>query len=82
MSLVPTEGCTVSTMAGNENTVLKETMKHLDEAARRIRASRHLLQENTLVDDPSYLRLVAHLSGALDMTEAARREARRRHDAR
>jgi hypothetical protein len=81
MSLVPTEGCTVSTMP-NEDAVLKETIKHLQEAARRIQASRHHLQENALVEDPEYLPLVAHLSGALDMTEAARREARRRHDAR
>ena len=57
----------------DEDHVLKETMKHLDEAARRIRASRHLMQENALVDDPAYLRLVAQLSEDLDVTEAAHR---------
>jgi hypothetical protein len=66
----------------NEDAVLKETIKHLEEASRRIRASRHLMQENALVDDSKYLRLVARLSEALDVTEAARREARRRRDAR
>jgi len=65
----------------NEEAVLKETIKHLEEATRRIRASRHLMQENALVEDPNYLRLVARLSEALDVTEAARREARRRRDA-
>jgi hypothetical protein len=59
-------------MPGNEDAVLKETIKHLEEAARRIRASRYLLQEDALVEDPEYLPLVAHLSWALDMTEAAR----------
>jgi hypothetical protein len=65
----------------NDDPVLKETIKHLEEATRRIRASRHLLQENALVDDSNYLRLVARLSEALDVTEAARREARRLRDA-
>ena len=66
----------------DEDHVLKETMKNLGEASQRIRASRHLMQEHALVDDPNYLRLVARLSEALDVTEAARREARRRRDAR
>ena len=61
--------------------MLKETIKHLEEAARRIRASRHLLQENALVKASEYLPLVAHLSGVLDLIEAARREARRLRDA-
>lgn len=65
----------------SEDTSLKETIKHLEEAARRIRTSRHLLEENALDEDPDYLQLVAQLSGALDMTEAARREARRLRDA-
>jgi len=65
----------------DEDALLKETMKHLDEASRRIRASRHLMQENALVDDPNYLRLVARLSEALDVTEVAWREARRLRDA-
>ena len=65
----------------DEAAVLKETIKHLEEATRHIRASRHLMQGNTLVEDPTYLRLVARLSEALEVTEAARREARRLHDA-
>jgi hypothetical protein len=65
----------------DEYAVLKETMKHLEEASRRIRASRHLMQEHALIEDPDYLRLVARLSEALDVTEAAHREARRRRDA-
>jgi hypothetical protein len=65
----------------DEDAVLKEMHKHLGEAARRIQASRHLLQEHALVDDPNYLRLVARLSEALDLTETARREAHRRREA-
>jgi len=65
----------------DEDAALKEMIKHLEEAARRIRASRHLMQEHALVDDPNYLWLVAQVSEALDVTEAARREARRRREA-
>jgi len=65
----------------DEDAVLKETMKHLGEASRRIRASRHLMREHALEGNPDYLGLVARLSEALDATEAARREARRLRDA-
>ena len=65
----------------DKDAVLKEMIKHLEEAARRIQASRHLMQEHELVDDPNYLRLVARLSEALDLTETARREAQRRREA-
>jgi hypothetical protein len=65
----------------DEEAVLKEMLKHLEQAARRIGASRHLMQEHALVDDPNYLRLVALVSEALDVTETARREARRRREA-
>jgi len=65
----------------NEDAVLKETMKHLQEAARRIQASRHLMKEHALAEDPEYLRLVARLSEAIDVTEAAHRETRRLRDA-
>ena len=58
----------------DEAAVLNETIKHLEEATRHIRASRHLMQGNSLVEDPTYLRLVARLSEALDVTEAVRRE--------
>jgi hypothetical protein len=65
----------------DEDAVLKEMHKHLGEAARRIRASRYLLQENELVEDPNYLGLLARVSEALDLTETARREARRQREA-
>jgi hypothetical protein len=65
----------------DEDAVLKEMIKHLQEAARRIQASRHLMEEHALVEDPNYLRLVARLSEALDLTETARREAQRRREA-
>jgi|SRR5215203_2972140 len=64
----------------DEDAALKEMLKHLEEAASRIQASRHLMQENELVEDPNYLGLLARVSEALDMTEAARREARRRRE--
>ena len=67
------------TMA-DEDAMLKETMKHLEGAFRRVRASRHLMPHRALVDDPNYLRLGARLSKALDAPEAAHREARRRGD--
>jgi hypothetical protein len=65
----------------DEDAVLKEMLKHLEEAASRIGASRHLMQEHALVDDPSYLRLLALVSEALNMTETARREVRRQREA-
>ena len=43
----------------DEDAVLRETMKDLVEASRRIRTSRHLMQEHELIEDPDYLRLVA-----------------------
>jgi hypothetical protein len=65
----------------DEQAVLKEAMRDLGEGARRIRKARHLMREHALEDDPGYMRLVARLSEALDVTEAARREARRLRDA-
>ncbi len=65
----------------DEDAVLEELMVHLGEASRHIRASRRLLLEHALADDPGYLRLAARLSEALDATETASREARRRRDA-
>ena len=63
-----------------EDAVLKGTMRDLGEASRRVRAARHLMREHGLEDDPRYLRLVARLSEALDVTETALREARRLRD--
>ena len=68
-------------MADEKDAVLKETMRDLGEASRRIRAARHLMREHALEDAPRYLPLVARLSEALDVTEAALREPRRLPDA-
>ena len=68
-------------MANQPDAVLREAMTDLGEASRRIRAARHLMREHALEDDPEYMRLVAHLSEAMDVTEAAHREARRLRDA-
>ncbi len=65
----------------DEDAVLEELMGNLGEASRHIRASRRLLLEHALADDPGYLRLAARLSEALDATETASREARRLRDA-
>ncbi len=67
--------------AEDDAAVLEETMRNLEASSRRIVASRHLMREHALVEEPEYLRLVARLSEALAATEAARREARRRRDA-
>ena len=61
----------------DEDAVLKELMGDLGEASKSIRASRRLLLEHAMTDDPRYLRLAARLSEALDATETAFREARR-----
>ena len=67
-------------MADEVDAVLKGVMRDLGEASRRIRAARHLMREHALEDEPGYLPLVARLSEALDVTEAALREARRLRD--
>jgi hypothetical protein len=64
----------------DEDAALKETIEHLGEASRRVRAARHLMPHRALVDAPNYLRLGARLSKALGATEAAHRGARRRGD--
>jgi hypothetical protein len=68
-------------MANQANAVLKAAMRDLGAASRRVGAARHLMREQALEDDPEYLRLVARLSEALDVIEAAHREARRLRDA-
>ncbi len=65
----------------DEDAVLEELMGNLGEASGRIRASRRLLLEHAMMDESRYLRLAARLSEALDATETASREARRRRDA-
>ena len=67
----------------DEEAVLEELMWKLGEASGRVRASRRLLLEHAMMDEPRYLRLAARLSEALEATEAASREgeARRLRDA-
>jgi hypothetical protein len=62
----------------DEQAVLEELMWSLGEACGRVRASRRLLLEHAMIEEPRYLRLAARLSEAL---EAASREARRLRDA-
>ena len=76
----PGRGVYSGYMSDPEDAVLKGAMRDLGEASRRVRAARHLMREHELEDDPQYLPLVARLSEALDMTEAALREARRLRD--
>ena len=64
----------------DEDTALNETIEHLDEASRRVRAARRLLPHRALVDAPNYLRQGARPSKTLDATEAAHREVHRRGD--
>ena len=64
----------------DEDAVLNETIEHLGEAPRRVRATRRLMPHRALVDAPNYLRQGARPSKALDATETVHREARRRGD--
>ena len=64
----------------DEETALNETIEHLGEASRRVRPARRLMPHLALVDAPNYLWQGARPSKALDATEAAHREDRRRGD--
>jgi hypothetical protein len=64
----------------DEDAALNGTIEHLDEASRRVRAARRLMLHRAFVDAPNYLRQGARLWKALDATEAAHREDRRRGD--
>jgi len=64
----------------DEDAVLNETIEHLGEAPRRVRAARRLMPHRALMDAPNCLRRGARPSKALDATEAAQREDRRRGD--
>jgi hypothetical protein len=64
----------------DEDAALNETIEHLGEASRRVRAARRLMPHRALVNAPNYLRPGTRPSKALDATEAACREARRRGD--
>ena len=62
----------------DEDAALNETIDHLGEASRRVRAARRLMPHRALVDVPNYLRQGTRPSKALDATEAGCREVRRR----
>jgi hypothetical protein len=64
----------------DEDAALNETIDHLGEASRRVRAARRLMPHRALVDVPNYLRQKTRPSKALHATEAAHREDRRRGD--
>jgi hypothetical protein len=64
----------------DEDAALDETIDHLGEASRGVRAARRLMPHRTLVDSPNCLRQEARLSKGLDATEAAHREDPRRGD--
>ena len=64
----------------NEDTVLEETMDNLKEAGQRIRATQSLICSEGMTDGEDYRDLLARLSMALAMTEAAYLEARRLRD--
>ena len=64
----------------DEDAVLNETIDHLGEASRGVRAARRLMLHRTLVDAPNCLRQDARPPKALDATEAAHREAHRGGD--
>ena len=64
----------------DEDAALNETIDHLGEASRRVRAARCLMPYRALVDAPNSLRQGAAPSKALDATEAAHREVHRRGD--
>jgi hypothetical protein len=64
----------------DEETALNETIEHPGEVSRRVRPARRLMPHRALVDAPNYLWQGARPSKALDATDAAHREDRRRGD--
>ena len=64
----------------DEDAALNETIDHLGEASRRVRAARRLMPHRALVDVPNCLRQGARPLKALHATEAAHREVHRRGD--
>jgi len=62
----------------NEESVLKEAMDYLREAAQRVRATQNLMHSQGMTENVNYRELLMRLSTALAMTEAAYVEAKRR----
>jgi hypothetical protein len=69
-----------SCVMADEDTVLDEAMDNLKEAGQRIRATQSLMRSEGMTDGENYRDLLARLSTALAMSEAAYLEARRRRD--
>jgi hypothetical protein len=63
-----------------DDSVLDEIQDNTREAGQRLRASLNLMRSQDMLDDNNYRELVARLSTALAMTEAAYLEARRRSE--
>ena len=64
----------------DEDTIYEEAMDNLKEAAQLIRATQSLMRSQGMTDGENHRDLLARLSTALAMTEAAYLEARRRRD--
>ena len=65
-------------VVADEDTVFEEAMDNLKEAGQRIRATQSLMRSQGMTDGENHRDLLTRLSMALDMTEAAYLEARRR----
>jgi hypothetical protein len=72
--------CPYTSGMADEDTVLEEAMDTLKEAGQRIRATQSLMRSQGMTDGENHRDLLTRLSTALDMTEAAYLEARRRRD--
>jgi hypothetical protein len=64
----------------DEDSVLEEAMDNLKEAGQRIRATQSLMRSQGMTEGENHRELLARLSTALAMTEAAYLEARRWRD--
>jgi len=61
----------------NEESVLKEAIANLRDAAQRVRATQNLMHSQGMTENVNYRELLMRLSTALAMAEAAYVEAKR-----
>jgi len=61
----------------NEESVLKEAIANLRDAAQRVRATQNLMHSQGMTENVNYRELLMRLSAALAMAEAAYVEAKR-----
>jgi len=61
----------------NEESVLKEAIANLRDAAQRVRATQNLMYSQGMTENVNYRELLMRLSTALAMAEAAYVEAKR-----